>query len=140
MTQALAVLSGIMIAVMILINGDLAATYGNMTSTVLIHLIGLIAITLILLLRREPRPKTGRIPLYLCLGGVVGVFTTFSNILTFGALGVSLTLALGLLGQSVLSLLIDSFGWFGVKKQPLQPQKLAGIGVIGLGALMMLIL
>lgn len=139
MTEFLAVLSGIVIALMILVNGDLSAAYGSMTSTVFIHITGLAAICLIMLLRRK-KTQRAKVPPWLLCGGVIGVFTTLSNILTFSALGVSLTLALGLLGQSVTSLLIDGFGWFGVERQKFAPRKVAGLCIIVLGAAVMLIL
>ncbi|NCB32011.1 MAG: EamA-like transporter family protein, partial [Clostridia bacterium] len=60
------------------------------------------------------------------------------NNLTFAALGVSATLAIGLLGQVGTSALIDQFGWFGVKRRPFRPKHLISFGLILAGIVVML--
>jgi transporter family-2 protein len=67
------------------------------------------------------------------------VFTVYANIFTFGALGVSVTIALGLVGQCALSLAIDTFGWFGLPRQRISMRRLAGLGIILCGITVMLI-
>ncbi len=138
MTQGLAVLSGFVIAVMVMANGELSAVYGSYHATVLIHILGLILVCAILLAKKELGWQKVSLPWYLFTGGFIGVFTTISNIVAFSALGVSLTLGLGLLGQCALSLLIDGFGWMGAQKQSLSAQKILGLGVIVAGAAVML--
>lgn len=118
---------GVLIAVMIMINGTLSNALGNYTSTIIIHIIGLIPIILVLLASRKKLIINKDVPFYLYSAGAIGVFPILFNNLTFSALGVSLTLALGLLGQSLASIIIDHFGLLGMKVIKYQKKKLIGL-------------
>ncbi len=106
---------GTLIAIMTLFNGTLANTFGNYTSSIIIHVIGLFSITFVLLISRSKFKIQKGIPVYLYSAGAIGVFSVIFSNLSFSKLGVSLTLALGLLGQSLSSIFIDHFGLLGMK-------------------------
>lgn len=140
MTIFFSVLSGVLIAAMILVNGDLAVAWGNYHATVFVHLSGLAAISLVVLFRREPLRGSWRAaPWHFYLGGVIGIMGVVGNNLSFAALGVSATLALGLLGQTAAALFIDSFGWLGAKKIPFDKRRLVGAALIAAGAAAMML-
>ena len=117
---------GILVAVMITINGGLTALYGVTFATVIIHIVGLILIGSIILVRRE-KPFAKRLPWYLYIGGVLGVATTVSTNFAFGKISVSAILALGLFGQSVAGALVDQFGLMGMRKHPFRAHQIPGI-------------
>lgn len=119
-------LIGILVAVMIAVNGGLTTLYGVYASTVIIHIVGLILIGGIILLRRE-KPFAKLQPWYLYIGGVLGVAITASANFAFGKISVSAILALGLFGQSIAGALVDQFGLFGMKKHPFRAYQLPGI-------------
>lgn len=96
---------GALIAIMTLFNGTLSNTFGNYTSSIIIHVIGLFSITFVLLITRSRIKIQKGIPVYLYSAGAIGVFSVVFSNLSFSKLGVSLTLALGLLGQSLSSIL-----------------------------------
>lgn len=127
MSILLSTLIGVIIAVMILINGTLSGFTGNYTSSVIIHAVGLISIVLVLITSKSKLNIQKGIPLYMYSAGVVGIFTVFFNNLSFSALGVSMTLALGLLGQSLSSIIIDHFGLLGMKVVKFEKKKLIGL-------------
>ncbi len=139
MLSFLSVLSGVLISIMIAQNGGLADLYGNYHSSVLIHVTGLAAVLLWMLLRREKLrwDKTTAWPYY--LGGVVGVLTVVANNLSFATLGVSLTLALGLLGQCITGGVVDHFGLFGMPKTPFRKQHFFSFGLIIAGIVIMML-
>jgi transporter family-2 protein len=139
MNHFLAILSGGFLAVTILMNGQLSASYGSVFSTVFIHVSGLIAAIVFVLFQRQPKQNKIRIPWHLFIGGFIGVFSVYANIFTFAALGVSLTIALGLVGQCTLSLLIDTLGWFGMPKQHISVRRLLGLGIILCGIALMVV-
>lgn len=130
---------GALISIMIMLNGTLSNAFGNYTSTLMIHIIGLVAIILVLLISKQKFIIHKKIPLYLYSAGAIGVFTVLFNNLTFSALGVSLTLALGLLGQSIASIVIDHFGLLGMKVIKYQKKKLIGLVFIISGIAVMAI-
>ncbi|MCL2361629.1 MAG: DMT family transporter [Defluviitaleaceae bacterium] len=125
----LSLLMGILISVMIAVNGGLTNEYGVYSATIIIHTVGLILITAAVRYKKE-RFFPGNIPWFLYLGGAIGVFTTVANNLSFGRISVSAILALGLLGQSVTGLVIDQFGLMGMPKHPFTKDKILGLTLI----------
>jgi transporter family-2 protein len=130
-------LIGALTAVMIYLNGELANRIGNFASNSFIHLTGLILVTLILLLTRSKLPFQKGISPILLTGGAIGFLTVvFANI-GFMRLGVSLTLALGLLGQTISALVIDHVGWLGSPVVKFDRRKIASLALIIVGLTIM---
>ncbi len=123
---------GILVAVMITVNGGLTTLYGVYAATVIIHIVGLILIGAIVLLRRE-KPFARRHRWYLYIGGVLGVATTAATNFAFGKISVSAILALGLFGQSVAGALVDQFGLFGMRTHPFHARQIPGILLVAGG-------
>lgn len=134
----LSILSGILIAVTVAQNGDLAVVFGNYHGTVLVHVVGLVTIVLWMLIRREKPSLNRKTPWPYYFGGALGVLTVVWNNLCFSSLGISLTLSLGLLGQCVAGGVVDHLGWFGMAKRRFQKQHLVSFALIIGGILMML--
>lgn len=128
---------GMLIAIMIGLNGALSNHLGNYSSSVVVHLVGLISIILILLIKKSKLTFKRGIPLYLYSAGAIGVIILLFNNITFNSLGVSLTVALGLLGQSIASIVIDSYGLFNMKIVKFNKKKLFGFILISLGIVIM---
>lgn len=123
---------GILVAVMITVNGGLTALNGVYSATVIIHIVGLILISAIILWRRE-KPFQKIHKWYLYIGGVLGVATTASTNFAFGQISVSAILAIGLFGQSVAGVLVDQFGLFGMRKHPFRARQIPGILLVAGG-------
>lgn len=128
---------GAIIAVMILFNGALSGAVGNYSALVIIHIIGLVSIILVILFTKSKFRFKRELPIYLYSAGAIGIFTVLFNNLSFKALGVSLTLSLGLLGQSFASMLVDHFGLFGMKVMKFEKKKYIGLLFITLGIIIM---
>lgn len=139
MYNFLSFFTGILITIMISLNGILSNNIGNYSSTFIIHIVGFILLTLIFILKRYKIKFSKNIPLILYSAGVMGVFTVLFNNLSFSALGASLTISLGLLGQTISSLIIDSFGLIKMKKVEFQKKKIFGVSLIILGIVIMTI-
>lgn len=139
MNILLAIFSGVIIAVMITMNGDLAKLYGNYNSTILIHIVGFISIILVLILKKSKIGSLKGIPLYLYSAGAIGVFTVFFNNIGFAYLGVSIPLAIGLFGQTITSIIIDQFGLLGMEKVTFHKKKYFGLFLIITGITVMMI-
>ena len=129
---------GVLIAVMILFNGALSIVTGNYVSSIYIHVIGLLTVLLCFVITQSKLPNFKGIPIYLLAGGVIGVFTVLFNNISFSQLGVSLTLALGLLGQSIASIIVDHFSLFGVEKKRFSKRKVLPLTIIMAGIFLMM--
>jgi bacterial/archaeal transporter family-2 protein len=137
MYSLLSAFIGVLITIMILLNGVLSQKLGNYSSTFTIHLVGLILISIILIVRKSEISFNKDIPIYLYSGGFLGVFTILFNNISFNHLGASLTLALGLLGQSICSLILDHYGVLGMKVVKFKKEKLLGLIIIASGIVIM---
>ncbi len=66
-------------------------------------------------------------PIWLWFGGFCGVIFLTVNILLFPKIGSIQTTALPILGQIIMGILIDHFGWFRSMKQPLDLHRALGV-------------
>jgi len=139
MNIIISLIIGAIVSVMILFNGTLLRISGNFTSSIIIHIVGLFSIILVLLISKSKFKINKGIPLYLYSAGAVGVFTVVLTSISFAKLGVTLTLAIGLLGQSLISILIDHFGLFNTKIIKFNRKKCIGLLIIAFGIFIMTI-
>jgi transporter family-2 protein len=134
-----AIFIGLLIAVMVTFNGILAGVSGNYLSVLIVQIVGLITVSLILILKRKKVVLKGGFPFYLFLGGAIGVVMTLFNNICFKHLGVSLTLSLGLLGQSIAAVIIDNFGLLGMDTYKFKREKLIGFLLAFVGIAIMIV-
>lgn len=140
MYKTLATINGALIALMITFNALLASHIGSDQSLITIHLIGLLG-TIILLLGSRTKLKSLRgLPIYLFLGGALGIFNVLFNNLCFGVLGATITLSLNLIGQLVASMLLDHFGLFGLSINRINRGKMIGVSIMILGIISMILI
>jgi len=140
----LALLTGVLITVMVAFNGNVTARHGMYTATVVIHAVGLLCVSFLLLAKREKPILRGattedgrRIPLFMYLGGAVGVITVIFTNFAFGSISVSALMALGLFGQSLSAIAVDQFGLFGMARHPFNRRKIIGLALMlcGIGVM-----
>jgi len=117
MYDLLSLLAGILIAIMVSVNGHLTSAYGIFMAAMIIHIIGSLAAFGIRLIHRDHAPLWNHRPLWLYLGGAIGVLTTIFNNAAYGHISLTGIIALELLGQEIMSLVLDTWGLVGMKKQ-----------------------
>lgn len=83
-------------------------------------------------------PQISNIPLWLFLGGFLGVYGVSMSIYTAPKLGFISFTGLVLFGQIIMSMLLDHFGWLGVDKNPINWQRLLGAICIAIGVILTL--
>ena len=132
MFYLLSLFTGMIISIMVASNGGLTSQYGLYSATVLIHVIGLIAITILVFINKD-KILHKRQAWYLYTPGLIGVFTVVFTNFAFFRISVSSIMALGLLGQCVAGIIIDHYGLMKMPKCPFVKQKLIGIIFIVLG-------
>lgn len=138
MYYLLSILTGVVISVMVCLNGGLTAAYGNYTAAVIIHVVGVLFASTICVLRREKLGIKKQVPNWAYLGGAIGVLTTVFNNYAYGYISMTSIIALGLLGQSVSSVLLDYFGWLGLKKRQLGKSSAVGYFTALIGIFVMM--
>ena len=138
MYEMLALLTGLILSVMVSVNGNLSESFGVFRASVIIHVVGILFAFLLCTVRRENRKLSGHAPAWIYLGGVIGAFTTVFNNLAFGHISMTSIVALGLLGQTLMSLVIDWLGLFGMKRCPFCRYSLVGLAFSLTGIFIML--
>lgn len=131
-----AVIVGILLATMVSINGALSGQVPNSIALVIIHLVGALATGVLLIVTRKRFTLKG-IPFYFLGGGFVGFFVVFINNLCVLKIGVALTLALSLLGQSIVSGIIDHYGLLGMDIHKFKKEKVLGFIIVFIGIVVM---
>lgn len=133
----LSLITGSLFAFMISANGTVGESAGSYASSVIIHFTGLIGILLILTIKQSKFKNLRSFPLWMYGAGFIGIITVLFSNTSYTALGVSLTTALGLLGQLITSILIDHFGWFGLPVVRFNAKKMIGFTIILGGIILM---
>lgn len=76
------------------------------------------------------------LPWYAWIGGLYGVIFVIAATWGVPRLGVALTITLMVAGQLLVSLVLDHFGAFGAPQSPINLGRLAGVGLVVAGVLM----
>ncbi len=140
---SLAIISGGFLASMIFFNSQLAAFYSPVESSWFAHGIGgLTALALIFSMNRSMTVFTKReekASWWSYCGGLPGAFTVLLAGMTVNShLGLTGSLALGLVGQIIFSLICDYFGWFGLVKRRIERRDLISLILICGGSLVII--
>ncbi|NCB50316.1 MAG: hypothetical protein EOM54_00345 [Clostridia bacterium] len=138
MYYSLTALAAVLVSLMVAMNAGLSASYGLHLSTLIIHAVGLLFATIAVVARKEKLFSARGLAAVLFTGGVIGYFTILFNNIAAEKISVAAILALSLLGQSITSLVIDQFGFFGTSVRKLTLSKLAGLAMAAAGIVFLL--
>lgn len=138
MYKNLALLNGIILAVMVFFNGMLASKTGPYMSTLIYHVLGLLMIIIVSIIKKNKLTNLREVPFLLLLPGVLSVITILLNNISIPHIGVTLAVGIGLFGQLVMSSLVEHFGLFGMPANKLKKGKIAGLSIISLGIIFMI--
>lgn len=136
----LAFIAGVAMAVQGSLNAALSKIIGLLQATLLVHVTAAVTTALLLLFPLSPG-SLGRItqaPWYLMLGGIIGVLITYGVVASIPRAGAALATTAIIVGQVTTALAIDHWGLFGLEKIPFTWTKALGVGLLALGACLML--
>lgn len=135
---AIALIAGAVIPTQTAVNNKMA---GALASPILAALVSFVVGTLALLVYvLATGEKFGDLsaarnaPPLAWVGGLLGAFFVASTIILLPRLGVVLTISLVIAGQLVMSLVIDHFGLLGMPVKEISLARIAGIVLVGVGA------
>lgn len=131
--------AGWLITLMVLFNGTLA-TYGTLLfSSWVPHATGTVVALILLAIAKPAKASIKRAPLWAYLGGVSGALTVvFTSAAVNSPLALSGTIAVGLAGQVVFSLIADMRGMFGMPKHNPTVRDMIALNFIVAGALILI--
>lgn len=116
------------------ISGMMGGRIGGFASSFIIHLSGMLLSGLILLMRGGENIREWRgLPWYMLISGIFGVILFQTLTITVPKMGGTLAVTLVMVGQLIVGLLIDQFGWLGVEVHPISLPRLAGVVLLILG-------
>ncbi len=108
---------------------------GIFESVFIVHLGGLIAVAALLLFMGGGRLNEWQsVPLYAWTAGVFGVIAVGSTAFMIPRIGVATAITLIIAGQLIVAALIDHFGLVGVTTKALTLERVAGLGLVLIGA------
>lgn len=136
----LSVLNGGLIAIMIMISGELSKIVGVYWSSFIYYAVGCILLFIIGMHRQKSKGVFRKVKGFnILMPGTIGICVILLNNMSINHIGVSLTLALSALGQMTMANITQHYGWFGSKQISFMGKKSWGYGCMLLGILVMIL-
>ncbi|OAV45233.1 DMT family transporter [Lewinella sp. 4G2] len=141
MQQAIYFLFAIVAGVMLPIQAGLNTEIGRkldspMYATLVSFAVGSIGLILYLLFTREDWgaiKEAGTLPWYYWTGGLLGAVYVAAIIVLTPRLGIALTFGLTVAAQMVFGVIMDHYGWLGVRESPINWMRVLGVFLIVAG-------
>ena len=133
----MAAAAGVMMALQGSLNGAMGKIVGMLEGNFIVHVIALAAVAILLFvwgLGKGDLHRIREIPWYLYLGGLINVAIIYAVMFSIAKVGAGPATTAILVGQILMSLIIDSFGLFGLEKLPFTWYRIAGVALMGGGA------
>ncbi|MFC1233924.1 DMT family transporter [Vibrio sp. F74] len=141
--SGMAVFGGCLLALMIHLNSQLALGTTGLSASWFAHGIGAVTAWILLSIlgpkRHAVEMDERKAPRLFYLGGIPGAFTVIlASITVNSSIGLSGTLALGLIGQLIFSLICERFGWLQLEKKTFSMVDFVPIVLIVLGSILLI--
>lgn len=132
--------TGGLLSLMVWFNGTLAVTGTLLFASWVPHVTGSILAILVLLIMRPAKVQPSVTPPWWAyLGGISGALTVMLTSATMKtALAISGTIALGLAGQMIFSLVADKWGMLGLPQRNPTRRDLTALGLIMAGSVILI--
>lgn len=137
----MALLSGILMAVQGALNGALSKVIGTWETTFIVHLIGLILLSIMLVgfsVGRIDTATLSQAPWYTYLGGVISVFIIYLVAASIPKIGAANATTAIIVGQVTMAVIIDHLGLFGLQADAFTYRQGLGIILLAVGAKLLL--
>ncbi|WP_139491869.1 DMT family transporter [Brevibacillus dissolubilis] len=128
----MAVLGGVAISVQASVNGGLGKKIGTLEGAFVSFGIGtLLLLLLVIFFGQGSMLQLGNVPKWQLTGGLLGAFYVAIMVLVVPQAGVTTTVASVIVGQLLMSVIIDHYGLFGGKQIPMDGKKLIALLLMG---------
>jgi len=101
--------------------------------------VGTLVLVLYALVTRIPLPNAAELshhPWWVWTGGALGAFFVASTVVLAPRLGATTMVVLILAGQMLASLLLDHYGWLGYPQHAISFGRIAGVGLVCVGVML----
>lgn len=139
MKKFIPLLAGSFISLMVTLNTGLSKTIGEGYSVFIIHFVGFVFLAVFSIFSKNKIKFNSNIPIWMYLGGGLGIFVVLFNNMSVKSIGVSLTLSLGIAGQIITSIILEHIGFLGTEKKRFRMAMLPGVLMILVGSIMIII-
>lgn len=127
----LALLAGIGVGLQAGVNGSLGKKVGTLEGALISFAIGTLALVLVnIFFGRGDILSVLSVPKWQLTGGLLGALYVFILVLIVPRIGVAASIVGIITGQLLISVIIDHFGWMGVRQIPVDVNRLAGIAFL----------
>ncbi|MBE7472557.1 MAG: EamA-like transporter family protein [Anaerolineae bacterium] len=138
LTILIGLLGGVSVGLQGPIAGAMSQRVGSSASSFIVHISGAILSGLLLAARGGETIQNWRgLPWYMLGSGVFGLILYLTLTHTLPRLGATTAVTLIIVGQLVMGMLIDQFGWFGVEVRPIDGWRLAAVVLLLAGGYLM---
>ena len=135
-----AAIGGAAITVQAGLNGQVARTLGHPLWATLVSLtVSVVAILPMLVLFRVAPPNLGAVtatPWWIWIGGALGAFFITAALIAAPQLGAVTFIAAVVMGQLIISLLLDQFAVAGFPERPISLVRIVGVCLVIIGVLL----
>lgn len=129
-------LSGICLGVMTSFNGKLAEHLSIFSVSFFAHLIGAVMLILYIKFIERTKIKLRGAPLYVYFVGFMGVALVASTSFATVKIGATATMSLAIIGQIIMSTIVDHFGLFKTKVVKFNLKQIPSYIIIVIGVLL----
>lgn len=128
----LGIAGGMAVGTQAAVNAALGRSIGVLETAFLSFLVGTLCLgIMVATFGRGHLPAAFGVPWWHLLGGVLGGFYVFVIVMNVPRFGVASTITMIIVGQMLVGLLIDHFGWFGVAHSPVTLPRVGGVLLMG---------
>lgn len=134
-TVLIGLLGGVAVGVQSPLAGAMGQRVGGTAGSFIVHLSGALLSGLLLFLRGGEKIRDWpTLPWYMLGAGVFGLILYQTISVTLPRLGSTMMVTLIIVGQLLVGVLLDHFGWLGVPVRPLAATRIIGILMLLAGA------
>jgi transporter family-2 protein len=138
LTFLIGLLGGVAVGIQGPIAGAMSRRVGGTASSFIVHVSGAILSGLLLLARGGEMIQNWRgLPWYMLGSGAFGLLLYLTLSHTLPRLGATTAVTLIIVGQLMMGMLIDQFGWFGVSVRPIDGWRVAAVVLLLAGGYLM---
>ena len=100
-----------------------------------VYIIGLVGMLVVQAFIRQPIPiaNAGSVSWWAWTGGLISILSTVAGLLLVQRLGSGTFTGLSITASLVVSVVMDQFGWMGLKHHPASPGRIIGCGLLVAG-------